>query len=161
VTDDTKWIIEGLKAWSPMVASGYECPAAASTMNQAADMLAAKDAEIERLCERLGPRGLVVVNIGPAGHYVSEAVAAHIERLTRELSDAKLLAQNDELRRYDRLLEAFTELQTATQKVVDETDRIHDNDPWPIKYRAPYGAIVELRQLLAKQYGLRGVSRDQ
>jgi hypothetical protein len=58
-------------------------------------------------------------------------------------------------RRYDRLLQAFTELQAAAQKVVDETDRIHDSDPWPVKYRAPYGAIVELRQLLAKQYGLR------
>jgi hypothetical protein len=58
-------------------------------------------------------------------------------------------------RRYAALLKAFAELQSAAQKVVDETDRIHDNDPWPTKYRAPYGAIVELRQLLSKQYGLR------
>lgn len=58
-------------------------------------------------------------------------------------------------KRYDRLMSAFTELQAAAQKVVDETDRIHDREPWPTKYRAPYGAIVELRQLLAKQYGLR------
>jgi hypothetical protein len=50
---------------------------------------------------------------------------------------------------------AFAELQAAAQRVVDETDRIHDSEPWPVKYRAPYGAIVELRQLLAKQYGLR------
>lgn len=59
-------------------------------------------------------------------------------------------------RRYARLMSAFAELQAAAQKVVDETDRIHDSEPWPTKYRAPYGAIVELRQLLAKQYGLRG-----
>ena len=59
-------------------------------------------------------------------------------------------------KRYARLMSAFAELQAAAQKVVDETDRIHDSEPWPTKYRAPYGAIVELRQLLAKQYGLRG-----
>ena len=58
-------------------------------------------------------------------------------------------------KRYELLLRAFGELQAAAQKVVDETDRIHDSSPWPIKYRAPYGAIVELRQLLARQYGLR------
>jgi hypothetical protein len=58
-------------------------------------------------------------------------------------------------RRYARLLAAFSELQAAAQKVVDETDRIHDSEPWPRKYRAPYGAIVELRELLARQYGLR------
>lgn len=59
-------------------------------------------------------------------------------------------------KRYARLMSAFAELQAAAQKVVDETDRIHASEPWPVKYRAPYGAIVELRQLLAKQYGLRG-----
>jgi len=57
--------------------------------------------------------------------------------------------------RYKKLLEAFSELQAAAQKVVDETDRIHDSSPFPAKYRAPYGAIVELRKLLAKQYGAR------
>lgn len=61
----------------------------------------------------------------------------------------------DPQKRYDRLLNAFGELQAAAQKVVDETDKIHNNDPWPIKYRAPYGAITELRILLGKQYGLR------
>lgn len=61
----------------------------------------------------------------------------------------------DSQRRYERLLRAFGELQVAAQKVVDETDRINGGDPWPIKYRAPYGAITELRLLLAKQYGLR------
>ena len=59
-------------------------------------------------------------------------------------------------KRYARLISAFAELQAAAQKVVDETDRIHDSEPWPTKYRAPHGAIVELRQLLAKQYRLRG-----
>lgn len=58
-------------------------------------------------------------------------------------------------KRYTRLMAAFTELQTAAQFVVSETDRIHDNDPWPIKYRAPYDAITKLRLLLASQYGVR------
>lgn len=61
----------------------------------------------------------------------------------------------DPQKRYDRLLKAFGELQAAAQKVVDETDRIYDNEPWPTKYRAPYGAIVELRKLLGTQHGLR------
>jgi len=58
-------------------------------------------------------------------------------------------------KRYELLLSAFAELQAAAQKVVDETDGIYDNDPYPIKYRAAYGAITELRTLLGKQYGLR------
>lgn len=37
--------------------------------------------EIERLRERLGPRGLEVVMIDGRGHYVNEAVKAEIERL--------------------------------------------------------------------------------
>lgn len=57
-------------------------------------------------------------------------------------------------KRYQRLLKAFGELQAAAQKVIEETDRIHDNEPWPVKYRAPYGAIVELRELILKQHGL-------
>lgn len=58
-------------------------------------------------------------------------------------------------KRYARLMAAFTELQTAALFVVTETDRIHDNDPWPIKYRAPYDAITKLRLVLASQYGVR------
>ncbi len=58
-------------------------------------------------------------------------------------------------RKYARLLSTFHQLQSAAQRVVDETDRTVDNDPWPIKYRAPFGAITELRTVLASQYGLR------
>lgn len=61
----------------------------------------------------------------------------------------------DPEKRYQRILLAFSELQVAAQKVVDETDRIHDGSPWPQKYRAPYGAITDLRKLLGKQRGLR------
>lgn len=64
-------------------------------------------------------------------------------------------------KRYDRLLQSFSELQAAAQKVVDETDRIHDTQPWPQKYGAAYGAITELRLLLAKQYGVRWAMTDE
>lgn len=37
--------------------------------------------EIERLRQRLGPRGLEVVEIDGAGHYVNAKVKAEIERL--------------------------------------------------------------------------------
>lgn len=57
--------------------------------------------------------------------------------------------------KYDRLMVAFTELQSAAQKVCDETNRIHDTKPWPLKYHAPYGAIAELMKVLAKQYGIK------
>jgi phosphopantetheine adenylyltransferase len=43
--------------------------------------------EIERLRERLGPRGLEVVMIDGAGHYVNEKVKAEVERL-RERCEA-------------------------------------------------------------------------
>jgi hypothetical protein len=58
-------------------------------------------------------------------------------------------------KRYDRLLVAFSELQTAAQKVVDEANHIHDTEPYPLKYRAPYGALAELMTLLGKQRGLK------
>lgn len=57
--------------------------------------------------------------------------------------------------RYAAAMTALAELQSAAWKVVEETDRIHDGSPWPAKYRAPYGAITELRALLAKNFGAR------
>jgi hypothetical protein len=44
--------------------------------------------EIERLRERLGPRGLEVIMIDGAGHYVNEKVKAEIERLRALVSPA-------------------------------------------------------------------------
>lgn len=37
--------------------------------------------EVERLRERLGPRGLEVVMIGDTGHYVNETIKAEIDGL--------------------------------------------------------------------------------
>jgi hypothetical protein len=45
------------------------------------------EAEIERLRERLGPRGLVVAMIDGAGHYVNETVAAELDHLRVALTD--------------------------------------------------------------------------
>ena len=42
-------------------------------------------AKTKQLRERLGPRGLEVVMIGGAGHYVNEKVKAEIERLRTTL----------------------------------------------------------------------------
>lgn len=41
--------------------------------------------ELRMLRERLGPRGLEVVMIDGAGHYVNEKVKAEIERLRDEV----------------------------------------------------------------------------
>lgn len=45
---------------------------------------------------------------------------------------------------------AYNALAKAAQAVIDETKAIHDNDPWPIRYRAPYEAITKLGEALAK-----------
>ena len=42
-------IVERLRAWEPMVSSGYECPAAGPAMTEAADTITALRDEIERL----------------------------------------------------------------------------------------------------------------
>jgi len=49
-------IVERLRAWGPMVSSGYECPAAGTAMHEAADeieRLRAELAEAERKIELL------------------------------------------------------------------------------------------------------------
>lgn len=46
----------------------------------------------------------------------------------------------------------YRKLVSAARRVVRETDRIHDNEPWPIKYRAPYEAITKLREALPETY---------
>jgi len=44
-------LIDALRAWAPMVASGYECPAAAQRMVEAADRIAALRAVLEELAD--------------------------------------------------------------------------------------------------------------
>lgn len=44
----------------------------------------------------------------------------------------------------------FRKLEKAARLVVSETDRIHDNEPWPVKYQAPYAAITVLRETIAE-----------
>ncbi|MFZ5783955.1 MAG: hypothetical protein ACOY4R_27470 [Pseudomonadota bacterium] len=91
--------------------------------------------------------------MAPACSAVSHKPGCRNEAL--RLAGDMLQAQHKQELRYQRLLASFGELQAAAQRVVDETDHIHDSDPWPIKYRAPYEAITGLRVLLGKQRGLR------
>jgi len=44
----------------------------------------------------------------------------------------------------------FRKLEKAARAVVAEADRIHDNQPWPLKYQAPYAAITALREILTE-----------
>jgi hypothetical protein len=59
------------------------------------------EAENERLKQRLGPLGLVVITINGTGHYVNEAVAAEIDRLWARIAEIQnaaasvLLASDD------------------------------------------------------------------
>jgi len=48
----------------------------------------------ERLLERLGPRGLEVIMISGAGHYVNEKVKAEIERLRAAVRKAITLMED-------------------------------------------------------------------
>ncbi len=73
--------------------------------------LAEAKQEIDRLRERLGPMGLVVVEINGSGHYVSEIVADHI---------ALLKAERDEARDYGA--------QARIRENETEDRRIHDTD---------------------------------
>ena len=50
--------------------------------------------ENEMLRERLGPRGLEVVVIGDAGHYVNKAVKDEIESLRLQLSTEREITEN-------------------------------------------------------------------
>lgn len=58
----------------------------AENCRKTADALEAQAAENARLKERLGLRGLVVVEFNGVGHYVSEAVAARIATLERVIA---------------------------------------------------------------------------
>ena len=75
-----------------------------------ATALRAKDEEIARLTERLGPRGLEVVMIDGSGHYVSEKVAATIRRLEETLVLSE--RQTTEQARVKELREALERIRT-------------------------------------------------
>lgn len=81
-------------------------------------------AEIERLRRRLGPLGLVVVEIGEAGHYVNERVAAEIGRLRDDLSQA--------LRQWRMYAESH-----------EEVDLEHDDNAEALLYRRLLGSLQQ------------------
>lgn len=57
--------------------------------------------------------------------------------------------------RYDTSMRHLTELMDAAQKVIDVMDKRLDTEPWPVKYRAPFGELTELRNLLTRLRGAR------
>jgi len=95
-------------------------------------------------------RGPVRSTLGEA---VNDWVAHVLADRVRETSWSSLIGRL--FRPSASAMQMLIELQRAAWDVVNETDRIHDGSPWPQKYRAPYGAITELRRLLAKQSGAR------
>lgn len=50
---DSGELVERLRAWGPLVSSGYECPAAGTAMHEAANALAAKDAMLAKKAEEM------------------------------------------------------------------------------------------------------------
>ena len=49
-----------------------------------------------------------------------------------------------------KLYRRLRALERAAQAVLDATDK-NLNDPYPIKYRAPYGALAKLHDVLHEQ----------
>lgn len=59
----------------------------------------------------------------------------------KPISAKRAKALVEELERAHRII-------AAARHVVDEAARIHDTQPWPVKYAAPYGALVTLIEAL-------------
>ncbi len=118
-----------------------------------AERRAPSNADVSRIAAALGEQSLWPLEDN------EKVVRIVLAALGRAPSDAEVRATKAE-RRYERLLASFSDLQSCAQHVVDETDRIHDGDPWPTKYRAPYAAITTLRSLLLGQYGLRVLAQE-
>jgi hypothetical protein len=53
---------------------------------------------------------------------------------------------------YQLLLRRFKKLAKAARQCVDEVDANLTKDDWPVKYRAPFGALIKLREALPKTY---------
>jgi hypothetical protein len=86
--------------------------------------------------------------------YIGEDIAAQFSRgrvcdmLSIKIQEALL---TERVRGINDAIKHFPdEIVGAALNVVHQTDRMLDNDPWPIKYRAPYEAITKLRLALYK-----------
>ena len=53
------------------------------------------------------------------------------------------------------IMKLYSELQAASIKVIEAADHNLDTKDWPVKYAAPWEALTELRQVLARHLGLR------
>ena len=87
--------------------------------HEAADALSALQAENERLKERIGPRGLEVVEIDGAGHYVNFIVLDEIKRLRAKLT-ARSLERDDLSRQLAEARETITKQGRVIAAIRDE-----------------------------------------
>lgn len=73
-------MVERLRTWSPLIASGYECPAASTALDEAAAYIKELKAEVERLRALIGDHDLI-----EAGAYATmTARAAKAEEALRK-----------------------------------------------------------------------------
>lgn len=53
---------------------------------------------------------------------------------------------------YQLLLRQFKKLAKVARQCVEEVDANLAKDDWPVKYRAPFGALIKLREALPETY---------
>jgi len=78
-------IVERLRAWGPMVSSGYECPAAGTAMHEAAAEIERLNRELDDVWSALAIQREDNASFGDA----FKRQAAEIERLRAELAEAE------------------------------------------------------------------------
>lgn len=76
-----------------------------------------------------------------------------LEQIAEVLGDSAQQAMNAEYlvhaaNTYPAVAEALIELRAVAQRVIDEAHQIHDSNPAPQKYRAPYASLVDLIAIL-------------
>ncbi len=60
--------------------------------------------------------------------------------------------ERDWWKEYQLLLRQHKKLVKAARQCVEEVDANLANDDWPVKYRAPFGALAKLRAALPETY---------
>ena len=85
-------IVERLRAWEPMVSSGYECPAAGTAIHEAAAELDRLRAEVERLGKKLNVARYGEPDFAWSIHQAQMAdLRTTNERLTKALEKISLM----------------------------------------------------------------------
>jgi hypothetical protein len=148
MNEDVAGLVESLEAWGPLVASGYEVPAASKAIHEAASTIRAQAAEIERLrlaCTKMNDE--VSQTLGKAlgypwfkddkenfpdatekdgvcvGDHVAESLASEAAAKLREAVEVIRAARrhNDNPRFYNSAIEDVTAVFLATMEQEDST----------------------------------------